>query len=478
MERMLSGMALRSVRDIGRAWRDLAGRTRTALTGRVRPELPEEDWPRLRRQLADAVRREGGELSGRTRAVELGMTYLGLTEAGRAAYLRILARDFGADPAALDAAMRAVQAAPAGADRLRATLALREALIPPRVRLFKLFHALPDGFAFLIAMRADLLPLVRREPEFEALDADLKALLAAWFDVGLLDLKPITWRSPAVLLEKLMAYEAVHAIRSWTDLKHRLNAPDRRCFGFFHHKLPGEPLIFVEVALTRGLAASIQDVLDEKAQQVDPAKADTAVFYSISSTQKGLAGINMGNFLIKRVVEELAADRPNLRTFSTLSPLPAFRHWLEADLSGEEAAALVSAGADAILKLTKRGTILDALRSALQTDWPADAQARQVLREPLLRLAAHYLVNVKRQGQAYDPVAHFHLRNGASLERLNWLADTSGKGLDQSAGIMVNYLYRPDEIDDNHERYAGEGRVTTSRSVRKLLVRAGRSSGG
>ena len=272
----------------------------------------------------------GGEVSARNRAAKLAETYLELDEAGRKEFLRTLA-SFDSDPDAVATAYAAVQAATDPAERATAKAALRRALEPPRLRLLTQFTTIPDGRKFLVDLRGFLLKMRRDDKLLAALEADLRGLLAAWFDIGFLELQRIDWNSPAALLEKLVGYEAVHEIRSWRDLKNRLDS-DRRCYAFFHPRMPGEPLIFVEVALVKGLAGSVQRLLDEKAPVLDPREADTAIFYSISNCQQGLAGISFGNFLIKRVVEELSAEFRNLKTFATLSPIPGFRA-----LAGREA---------------------------------------------------------------------------------------------------------------------------------------------
>jgi len=282
-------------------------------------------------------------------------------------------------------------------------------------------------------------------------------------------LQRITWDSPAALLEKLMAYEAVHEIRGWTDLKNRLDA-DRRCFAFFHPRMPDEPLIFVEVALVAGMTGEVHALLDESAPIGDPHLADTAIFYSISNCQLGLAGISFGDFLIKRVVDALATELPRLKVFATLSPVPGFRAWLERHSRAASGDLLLPAERSAIEALGGEAPERDL---AALLDHHADPRIGAALRDPLIRLCARYLLNERRpSGRALDPVAHFHLSNGARVERLNWLGDTSPKGLQQSAGIMVNYLYRLSEIEANHEAYRGEGRVAASSSIRNLL-RAG-----
>src|SRR5258708_3096859 len=322
------GVFDRTLNNLRGAWRDIAESARSAIGAPPRPELPREDAERLREQMQNCLDGRGGEVSARARAADLGRTYLGLNATGRERFLRILAESFDVDRGAVDAACERLAQAE-GAERLRAERALRRALEPPRVRLLTQFNALPEGVKFLVDMRAELMRLSREDAELGALEQDLKALLAGWFDIGFLELRRIDWESPAALLEKLTVYEAVHEIRGWTDLKNRLEA-DRRCFAFFHPRMPDEPLIFVEVALTRGIAASIHPLLAENAPISDPASADTAIFYSISNCQNGLAGISFGNFLIKRVVDNLAAELPKLRNFATLSPVPGFRRWLAA----------------------------------------------------------------------------------------------------------------------------------------------------
>jgi malonyl-CoA decarboxylase len=352
---------------------------------------------------------------------------------------------------------------------LRAERALRRALEAPRVKLLTQFNGLPDGVKFLVDMRAELMALSRDDAVLAGLEQDLKALLAQWFDIGFLELRRITWEAPAALLEKLIVYEAVHEIRGWTDLKNRLEA-DRRCFAFFHPRMPDEPLIFVEVALTRGISDSIHPLLDESAPIGDPAGADTAIFYSISNCQKGLAGISFGNFLIKRVVDNLAAELPRLKAFSTLSPTPGFRSWLDELLATGEEGVLNVAEQRAINTLPD-GLGASGLREVLVSPgWHESVPVMRALRAPLLRLCARYLMLEKTAaGRARDPVAHFHLSNGARLERLNWAADLSPKGLQQSAGIMINYLYRLSDIEANHEAYTAEGMIAASTQIRALI---------
>ena len=423
--------------------------------------------------LAACLAGRGGEVSARARAARLAQLYLAMEPPSRRAFLLNLA-SYDADPKAVDAAMEAVRAAPDEAARAAAKAGLRRALEPPRVKLLTQFTSMPDGMKFLVDLREVLLVEARGEPQLAPLEADLKAMLAAWFDVGFLDLRRIDWNTGAALLEKLVGYEAVHAIRSWRDLKNRLDS-DRRCYAFFHPRMPDEPLIFVEIALVKGLADSVQRLLDLSAPLLDPAEADTAIFYSISNCQRGLDGISFGNFLIKRVVDLLGIEFRNIKQFATLSPLPGFRRWLErriADdavlVSPDEAEALGAALGEAAPEEGRQ-----ALAQLLGTrNWHKQPPLVEAARPVLERLAARYLLVENGGGngsrRARDGVAHFHLSNGARVERLNLLADVSDKGLRDSATMMVNYLYDPARIEQNHEEYVGEGRRAASTALKRL----------
>ena len=466
----LDGVFDRALANLRGAWREIALSARGVLSGALRPDLPEDDVGRLRQQMLSCLDGRGGEVTARARTAELGRTYLALNPAGRERFLRLLADEFGADHAMVDDCCALVAAAADAPARIAAERALRVALTAPRVTLLRQFNALPEGVKFLVDRRADLIALAGNDAALRGLADDLRELLAGWFDIGFLELQRITWESPAALLEKLMAYEAVHEIRGWTDLKNRLEA-DRRCFAFFHPRMPEEPLIFVEVALVTGIAGNIHALLDEGAPIGDPQAADAAIFYSISNCQRGLHGISLGDFLIKRVVDALANELSRLKSFATLSPLPGLRAWLTAEAGRTNL--LAAAEARGVLSLANGFAEEDADRILLrlldQPEWCEDARIAAGLREPLLRLAARYLVQVHApSGRALDPVAHFHLSNGARVERLNWLGDVSAKGLQQSAGIMVNYLYRLGDIEANHEAYRDDGRVAASSAVRGL----------
>lgn len=456
------------LQNLRERWREFSLTRAVRLAGAPKTDLRPDDLARLRQQMQDCLEARGGEVSARARAVELGRSYLQLSKKGRRTFLSVLANEFDIDHEAAGVAAELLLQASTGEERRAAEDVLRTALEPPRLKLLTQFNALPDGTKFLVDLREDVIGFVKRDPSLNPLEQNLKALLAAWFDIGFLELRRITWDSPASLLEKLARSEAVHTVTSWDDLKHRLDS-DRRLFAFFHPRMPDEPLIFVEVALVRGLAGEIAPLLDKDAPPVDPSRADTAVFYSISNAQKGLAGISFGGFLIKRVVDELSGDFPRVRTFATLSPIPAFREWLEREMSEKPGRLLWPGERKAIAGVTAGDDSEGALRSLLDSDWHSRPDVAHAMKGPLMRLCAAYLLSAKRaDGRAHDPVAHFHLRNGAKVERLNWLADRSSKGLHQSAGMMVNYLYGLSEIEANHEAYVGEGLVVASRAVTRI----------
>jgi malonyl-CoA decarboxylase len=307
-------------------------------------------------------------------------------------------------------------------------------------------------------MRADLLNLSKDRKDLDTVNRDLEHLFMSWFNRGFLVLRRIHWSSPANILEKVIRYEAVHEIHDWDDLRRRIDPVDRRCYAFFHPALPDEPLIFVEVALTEAIPGAIAPLLAKDREPVPIERARTAVFYSISNTQRGLAGISFGNFLIKQVVEELRRELPKLDTFVTLSPVPGFMRWLkrepELPLTDDERALLAHLDDDT---------------------WIDDPELVEKLRVIIEPLAAHYFLKAKNpRGKPVDPVARFHLGNGARLEQINWLGDVSSKGLRESAGVMVNYLYRLEDIEKNHEAYANDDEVVASNTVKKLLKGEGR----
>lgn len=442
----------------------------------IDPDLPDSDITQVRKQMLACLENRGGEVMAHKRAALLGQTYLGLNETGRLKFLTIIASEFGTNTVAVNTAISKVQVASTPVERTSAEQDLRKVLEAQRVKLLTQFNAIPEGVKFLVDLRAELITMLHVEPLLTLLEADLRTLLVAWFDLGFLELVRVTWHSPAALLEKIITYEAVHAIKSWDDLKNRLDS-DRRLYAFLHPRMPDEPLIFVQVALVRGMADNVQAVLDESAPVLDPKDADTAIFYSISNAQRGLDGISLGNFLIKRVVDSLAHEFPDLRTFATLSPIPGFRKWLEEKLKSGEPGLLTASEHRSLKVMTGVGAKGGFKLLLNRDDWFTDESIVSTLKNPLIRLCARYLAIEKQKGhggktitpRTLDSVAHFHLSNGARMERLNWLADCSEKGIRQSAGIMINYLYKISEIDRNHEAYKAHGKVTLSSQIRNLI---------
>jgi malonyl-CoA decarboxylase len=435
------------------------------------------------KKLTESLLSERGEASGAVVARELHDCLRTLGTEDRSAFHHFLATGFHPEVSRLRVAAEAYLAEPSAETAAR----LAQAADPPRQELLRRMNMSPGGTAALVAMREELASQFRNAPELRELDADLKHLFASWFNRGFLELRRIDWQSPAAVLEKLIAYEAVHEIQGWADLRRRL-APDRRCFGFFHPALPGEPLIFVEVALVEGLAAAVQPLLardgdeDKNAARVRAVRADTAIFYSISNCQEGLRGVSFGNFLIKQVVEELKAELPHLTRFATLSPVPGFRRWLKRrlDSAGTEAAAASTAmfgEHEAKQLITRAGVTVSNAIEAFRVladngeSW-RDAAHVGVLQRPLLRLCAEYLTRPNKGIVATDAVARFHLSNGARLERVNWLGNVASRGIQESYGIMVNYLYDPKAIEANHEAFAQNGTVVRSPEVDALLVAA------
>ncbi len=454
------------------AWSRIAGGEYTEAAASLRPNLPDEDHRQLRTQMNECLESRGGEVSARAKAAALGRVYLALDSTGRESFLRVLATSFDVDHDAVRETASKLSELSNPQDVQITEGNLRQLLEPPRLKLLTQFNALPEGVKFLVDMRADLLSLSQNDDTLKALDRDIKGLLSRWFDVEFLTLQRITWdESSAALLEKLIAYEAVHAIQSWTDLKNRLDS-DRRCFAFFHPRMPEEPLIFVEVALVNGMASNVQDLLNEDAPVLNPADANSAIFYSISNAQKGLAGISFGNFLIKRVVQELSSEFPGIKTYATLSPIPGFMTWLHKAISEGESNLLTSADHKALnaVSATKRGakgTLKELLSSS---EWLEDPVLSEAVREPLMGICARYLAQSKTErGTARDPVAHFHLTNGARMESLNWMGDRAESGITQSAGMMINYLYKESKIEDNHEAYKTDGTIAMSSSLRALV---------
>lgn len=405
-------------------------------------------------ELCDALLSGRGEASGTAMAREVLDIYRELDAAGRRAFFDGLVRDFGPDRERLSKAIETWRAKPSDED----ASSLHFASEPRRQELIRRLNRAPGGTADLVAMRADLLGMMNGHTDLAALDRDISHLLSSWFNRGFLVLRRIDWSTPANILEKIIRYEAVHEISDWDDLRRRIDPVDRRCYAFFHPAMVDEPLIFVEVALTETIPGAIAPLLAVDRQHLPIERARTAVFYSISNTQRGLGGISFGSFLIKQVVEELRRETPKLDNFVTLSPVPGFMPWLKQDkdlpLSDEDR---------------------EVLKRLDDPKWFENPETTSLLRGLIEPLAAHYFLRARTpKGKLIDSVARFHLGNGARLERINWLGDLSSKGLRESAGVMVNYLYRLDDIEKNHEAYANDGEVVASSAVKKLLKGEGR----
>lgn len=384
-----------------------------------------------------------GEVSGTRLAREVLAKYRGLDLEGRREFFRYLATDLDLDP---DAVAQAALAYRETRDAKHLTALCREAE-PRRQELLRRLNQAPGATQDLVRMRLDLLGMIKSDPDLAVIDPDFRHLFASWFNRGFLVLRPIDWRTPANILEKIIEYEAVHAIDDWDDLQRRLRPVDRRCFAFFHPAMAEEPLIFVEVALTKGIAGSVQALLAEERAALAEAEMDTAIFYSISNCQAGLAGISFGNSLIKQVVEELKRDLPQVKRFATLSPVPGFSGWLKevADTRPEAAELLRVAQA-------------------------ADPAQMKPLSASLKRLCAEYLATVKnRRGLPADPVARFHLGNGASLHEVHALADVSANGFRKSCSAMVNYYYDLAKVEQNNESFVTQNKVTLSKQVKALV---------
>ncbi len=430
---------LSSISDRGRALLDLS-------IGASRETIEE---------LSQALLTSRGEASGVALGRQILDKYRQLEDDAKLAFFKFLAVNFVPESKSVSEAASRYLFDP-GEESLRT---LVRAVESPKQEYFRRLNLAPGATANIVALRADLLRLVGENRDLKPLDRDIEHLLSSWFNRGFLVMRLIDWNTPAAILEKIIAYEAVHEIKGWRDLRRRLEPRDRRCFGFFHPSLVDEPLIFVEVALTDSVPGSIQSLLQKQGEGETPLiRADrdpkTAVFYSISNCQPGLTGISFGNFLIKQVVSDLSREIPSLKTFVTLSPMTGFARWLIKYLE------------------TATDNISEQQREKLTFLVSGDRKAYdddQDLADIVLPLAVEYLVDAKNaSGQPLDPVARFHLGNGARLERVNWRGDLSKKGIKQSFGVMVNYLYELSEIEKNHESYVNEGFVAISKSVRQL----------
>jgi malonyl-CoA decarboxylase len=391
-------------------------------------------------ELKKVVEPQVSEIEGGLRAKRIAQWYAQAAPNERRDMWLLMSEQFVADPEKTKAAHDQFAAAIGTPDEAVAEVRYRRATVSPRRRLLQRFSAFPEGIRFLVDLRAEMLPHLKTDRRLAALDVEMEYMFSTWFDVGFLDLRRISWDSPASLIEKLIKYEAVHDIKSWADVKNRLDS-DRRCYGFFHPRLPDDPLIFVEVALTHQVADCITPLLDESADVEDLSLATTAVFYSISNTQAGLRGVSFGDSLIKRVVDTLKDEFPKLKTFVTLSPIPGFKTWLARNAPD--------------LASTLQGVDVLALPDK-------SAVKRQVLQQ-----AAYYLGRAVYEGKPVDAVARFHLGNGARVERLNWAGDPSAKGLKQSYGVMVNYLYDLKRLD-KHRLQLAQGKIPVTRAIADL----------
>lgn len=422
---------LASVLDVGREL--LAKRRKTAPSAQTRIQTLINDC----KELLD----HRGEASGLALASEVADAYLALEAQDRVGFFSALSQQFDVDPDSIIEAAERYRQTP---DQ-HALEAIAHCVEAPRQKLFRRINMAPNGTQVLVAMRGDLLPSLKAHPELRGVDQDLKHLFISWFNKGFLELRKIDWSSPAMILEKIIDYEAVHEINGWDDLRSRLRE-DRRCFAFFHPALPDDPLVFVEIALTTDIPGAIAPLLRQQREFHDNVPANTVVFYSISNCHPGLAGVSFGNFLIKNVVEKLTQELPGLKTYVTLSPVPGFRKWLvNADLT----------------ELVDE-SLIDKVKE------PVSSVVKTEVYEAHLKLCAHYLLKVKSGELPKDPVARFHLGNGARLHRIHGGADLSAKGREQSAGIMVNYIYDLSRIELNHEEFFEQGKIAASRTVMKI----------
>ena len=425
----------------------IAERGRQLLPGSLGRATPKDGIE----ELASALLTGRGEASGVAMAAEILARYRLLAPEERLDFLAFLAHTMQPSPNDVATAARAYLASPEPAS----VSALQRAVESPLQEFFRRLNLAPGATAEIVALRRDL--LAHRDPNLARVDSDLMHLLESWFNRGFLVLRRIDWQTPAAILEKIIAYEAVHEIQGWDDLRRRLDPADRRCFAFFHPALIDEPLIFVEVAMMSEIPDNIRSVLQEARKDGERVgQPTTAVFYSISNCQDGLRGISFGNFLIKQVVDDLMRERSSLKTFVTLSPVPQFAEWLAGALAGEDTTLL-------------SGEERERLALVGEDDW-VYTYGNEAVRPLLMRLAAHYFLRAKnKDGYPMDPVARFHLGNGARLERINWQGDVSAKGLREAHGLMCNYRYEPRDIERNHEAYENSGLVAASRHVHALL---------
>ncbi len=445
----------RTAEKVAGAWKSILGDEEDSTVSS--PDLEERDG----RKVLDLMQRcltSRNETTCRRTAARIGSAYKQLNDTGKKRFQLMLVEHFNHDLDRIRDSVDRFEQHPSDPDAYRQLL---KSTSSPRIELLKQLNALPDGFMFLVELREDCLNMMEDEPTLGLLNLDLKLLFNFWFDVNLLKFERITWDSPASLLEKLIHYEDVHRIADWEDLKDRLDQ-DRRCYALLHPKMPNEPLIFVQVALTNQTTGRIPQLLDPSAPVLDPGETDTAVFYSISNSQEGLRGISFGPFLLKEVIDDLGRDLPQLENYVTLSPVPRFRSWLITVLETEP---------DLLSEAFDNRMDRERITSLVEDPSPDELEPFE---EPLMKLCSFYLMRARREdGLPEPPVARFHLRNGARIERINWMGNPSEEGLRESLGIMVNYRYVPDEIEENHRLLMEENRIQADSRIRKRAEQFG-----
>jgi malonyl-CoA decarboxylase len=391
-----------------------------------------------------------GEALGTALAREVVDEYSILSDDDKVVFFQHLVDEYSVDKELIVESFKSY----AGNTDINSLASLRKAIESPRMNLFHRINLAPEGTKTLIGMRDDLAQYLKPNPDFKLIDEDLKNQLISWFNRGFLTIQSIDWKTPAHILEKLIAYEAVHKMGGWDDLRRRLEV-DRRCFAFFHPALPDEPLIFVEVALTNGLAPAIQPLLEKKEKYSNVENENTAIFYSISNCQSGLRGISFGNFLIKQVVLEIKSELPQIKNFATLSPIPGFKKWLDIEMADTDSQITLTEK----LVVAKLGDVFD--HNLMHED--------EDFHRIMMKLCSQYLYLAKKDNLPLDPVARFHLGNGASIEKINWCGDTSENGFKQSASMLVNYSYNLKTVESNHEEFVNNDKISVSKEILKII---------
>jgi malonyl-CoA decarboxylase len=434
-------------------------------TTKTKTAMVDNPIDEARRLVAEGAAGRGGEFAARTRAADVALFYSSADDSSRIALFEELEKIGPSMAQLMEAASTLIEADDEPKIAAEKIEKLRSALASPRERVLSGFATIPHGVEILVRMRGELLS--RKESAFRGLEADLGRLLSSWFDPGLLEIRRVDWNSGASVLERLIRYEAVHPVVSWDDIRNRL-AEDRRCFALFHPRMPGDPLAFVEVALTKGIAGDVSAILDVDAAENDPKDADTAIFYSITNAHEGLRGIPLGEHLIRKATGELAKELPWIKTFSTLSPIPGLVSGI-LSMTDEEGRTLVGGVWDEIVPLAREISAINPHRIGDPAAMARMAAGVSEFRSPIIVLAAHHLTSLDANGRPIDPVARFHLRNGGRIERLNWLGDPSPKGMRQSLGVMANYLYDPTRLERRHEMLVSERKVERSAEIDAIL---------